>query len=526
MTGNAEAIVFPRTTEEVQAAIREASGQPITVQGARTGISGGAVPDGGVIISMARMTQILSPVELNADGQYTIIVQPGVLLSELREFLKNANGSSGDSPSQGTDTGAPPATGKTHTQQNGRNSGLAVVNRHSTSNIPLSTKRLLFHPDPTESSASIGGMTACNASGACSFAYGATKKHINSIKVVLADGDTLTLKRGENRASARNFQLTTDQGRIISGSLPSYSAPEVKCAAGYAIAPDMDLIDLFIGSEGTLGIITEIELLLSPAPETITGIICFFDTESKTLDFVEMIRKRRFSVDAQLNAIEYFDQGALHLIRSSAAKTGLLIPETKEQWNNALYIEWAHSKECDDQHLALTDELLNKCGNSADNTWLASDAPGMERMKAFRHAVPEQVNSIIADRVRKHPGLTKLGTDLSVPDNRLKDVMHLYRKDLGAAGLEHVIFGHIGNNHVHVNIIPRNITEYKIGKELYRKWAVQVTEWGGSVSAEHGIGRLKREMLARMYGKAHIEEMKALKSLFDPDSVLNPGRLF
>jgi D-lactate dehydrogenase (cytochrome) len=156
----------------------------------------------------------------------------------------------------------------------------------------------------------------------------------------------------------------------------------------------------------------------------------------------------------------------------------------------------------------------------------AQRAPALEKMKQFRHAVPEQVNALIAERKRQHPGLTKLGTDLSVPDGRLKDVMALYRRDLQAAGLEHVIFGHIGNNHVHVNILPRDMRDYAAGKDLYRQWAQQVVAWGGSVSAEHGIGRLKKDLLAVMYGPEGIAAMRRLKALFDPANRLNPGRLF
>ncbi len=133
---------------------------------------------------------------------------------------------------------------------------------------------------------------------------------------------------------------------------------------------------------------------------------------------------------------------------------------------------------------------------------------------------------MIAERKRRYPELTKLGTDLSVPDDKLKPVMRLYRDDLTSAGLEHVIFGHIGNNHVHVNILPRDMDEYATGKRLYRKWAEQVVAWGGSVSAEHGIGRLKKELLAIMYGAKAIEAMRQLKTCFDPAHSLNPSRLF
>ncbi|MDA3925513.1 MAG: FAD-binding oxidoreductase [Kiritimatiellae bacterium] len=486
--GSAAGIAFPKSTADVQAALQSAhmQGSSVTVQGARTGIAGGAVPDNDLIISLARMNHIISPVAVTKVGEYTITVQPGLLLSELQDHLKNVDISS----------------------------------------VPLSTSPLIFPPDPTEASASIGGMTACNASGACSFAYGATRKHIKGITVILANGDSLTLKRGENFATGRTFEIITDQGNEITGKLPQYNAPTVKSAAGYWIKPDMELIDLFIGSEGTLGIITEIELALTPAPAELTGIICFFSRESQTVDFVNQLRTQSSEVAAQLNAIEYFNEGALNLIHASAPKTGLLLPKGSQNWKNAIYIEWAQSNSLSGEHLILVSQLMQSCGASADDTWLASDAPGLKRMKAFRHAVPEQVNSIISERKRKYPELTKLGTDLSVPDSQLQAVMNLYHTGLQAASLEYVIFGHIGDNHVHVNIIPRNMEEYATGKALYTQWAKQVVEWGGSVSAEHGIGTLKKELLAVMYGNEQIQAMRELKALFDPSFMLNPNRLF
>jgi D-lactate dehydrogenase (cytochrome) len=102
----------------------------------------------------------------------------------------------------------------------------------------------------------------------------------------------------------------------------------------------------------------------------------------------------------------------------------------------------------------------------------------------------------------------------------------MYRAGLAAEGLEAVIFGHIGNNHVHVNILPRTLQEYNAGKDLYLRWARQVVALGGTVSAEHGIGKFKVAMLREMFGDQGIHEMREVKRLFDPEGKLNRGNLF
>jgi D-lactate dehydrogenase (cytochrome) len=113
-----------------------------------------------------------------------------------------------------------------------------------------------------------------------------------------------------------------------------------------------------------------------------------------------------------------------------------------------------------------------------------------------------------------------------VPDAALDDVMALYHHGLDGSGLQHVMFGHIGNNHLHVNIIPDTMEEYQRGKNLYLQWASAVVKMGGTVSAEHGVGKLKTALLREMYGDAGISQMRALKALFDPDNLLDRGNLF
>jgi D-lactate dehydrogenase (cytochrome) len=498
-TGTADGIAFPTTSLELCALLRQATqaGRQVTIQGARTGIAAGAVPDGGLIISLSHMDRLLG-VSIDPDGQARVRAQPGVTLQALRNFLEGAaaDTSSWDAASRAALT-------------------------------TLRTSRWMFTPDPTETSASLGGMVACNASGACSFAYGAIRRHIHRLTVALADGDLLELARGAHPATGRHFHLTTRSGRVLSGPLPAYELPKVKNAAGYYVAPDMDLLDLFIGSEGTLGVITEIELTLIPRPPITLGVVCFLPDETRALDLVEWLRDPQPQAGTQRPvAVEYFDRGVLNLLRA-AHTNGAHLPPMAAHWHEAIYVEYAVADDATmDTCSAALANWIETRGGCADDTWAACDDLGRQRMKEFRHAAPEYVNLRIAERQRQHPGLTKLGTDLAVPDAYLRPVMAMYRRDLAAAQLEYVVFGHIGDNHVHVNILPRDMPEYAQGKALYEAWARQVVAWGGSVSAEHGIGKLKTNLLQVMFGAAGVAEMRALKRIFDPASLLGAGNLF
>jgi D-lactate dehydrogenase (cytochrome) len=171
-------------------------------------------------------------------------------------------------------------------------------------------------------------------------------------------------------------------------------------------------------------------------------------------------------------------------------------------------------------------EAMTALGGSDEDTWYATTDRELEPLRAFRHAVPEAVNLLIGERKRSCPELTKLGTDMSSPDAALEQVMAMYRTGLTEAGLESVIFGHIGNNHLHVNILPNSMDEYDKGKALYQSWARRIVSLGGSVSAEHGIGKIKVPFLQMMYTPECIAQMRRVKAIFDPSMMLNPGDLF
>ena len=114
---------------------------------------------------------------------------------------------------------------------------------------------------------------------------------------------------------------------------------------------------------------------------------------------------------------------------------------------------------------------------------------------------------------------------MAVPDSQLETVVQMYNTMLRERGLQSAIWGHIGNNHLHVNILPNSAEEYRKGKELYTEWAATITSMGGAVSAEHGVGKIKAEFL-RVYGQAGIDAMRRTKRCFDPEERLNQGNLF
>lgn len=479
--GRADRIAFPRTEDDVLAALAEARAQklPVTTQGARTGVTGGAVPEGGLILNLAHMDKILAA----ENGE--LRVQPGATLAAIRAAV-------------------PPG--------------------------------FYFAPDPTEPSASIGGMISCNSSGALSFLHGPTRNHVLGLRVALANGDVVDLRRGRDQTAGLRFQLGS-----VSGELPPLRRPAVKNAAGYFVDPDMDLVDLFVGAEGTLGVVTEATLRLLPAPGAVWGLMAFLPSTAAVVGFVDVLRasqrsevgippttNHQPSTAPRLAALEYFDSNCLAFLREHAdelASKGIAVPNLPDG-SACVYAEW-HAPDAAAAEAALmaAAECLPEFGADPDACILADNPHDIEKLKLFRHSAPEMVNSAIDERRKIHPGLVKLGTDMSVPGARLADVLAMYETDLAATDLERLIFGHIGANHLHVNILPRHPADYDAGRALYARWAAQVIAWGGSISAEHGIGKLKRDLFRQMAGDAALAQMRALKKLFDPDGLLNPGTL-
>jgi D-lactate dehydrogenase (cytochrome) len=466
--GHAEKLFIPESIAEIQQIVREAneSGTPVTISGARTGTVGGAVPFGGYVISMERMNKIKS---IDKESR-TAIVEPGVILRDLQKAVE--------------------------------------------------AEGLFYPPDPTEWSCQIGGTVATNASGSRSFKYGATRNYVERLKVILADGDVLNVVRGGDK------ELKTKTGRVIDLKLPTYSRPDVrKNVSGYFATAEMDPIDLFIGSEGTLGVIAEIELSLLLKPEGVFSGIVFFERESDLLAFVVEVKQFSFvsrtgrlaaggptAIDATL--LEYFDDRSLRFISEK-------FPDVPGGMEVAIFFEQETTTQNEDTVFEAWNELLVKHNAAVDDSWFATNDQDREKMREFRHALPVAVNEFISRHKQR-----KVGTDMAVPDEKFAGFLKFYKEILNESGLDYVIFGHIGDCHLHANLLPKNDAEAGKAGHIYGRCIAQAVTLGGVVSAEHGIGKLKAKYLNVMMGERYINEMIELKRAFDPKGILGRGNMF
>ncbi len=350
-----------------------------------------------------------------------------------------------------------------------------------------------YAPDPTEWGASLGGTVATNASGSRSFLYGDTRRHVRALNVVLASGELLKLRRGDKPP----FDLPV---------LPAPSS--TKNTAGYFLRAGMDYLDLFIGSEGTLGIVTEVEVTLLPIHELLFTGVVFFNSDAAALEAVDLWRPVR-----ALRMLEYVDAGALNLLRTR-------FPEIPSDARAALLIEQEVAEGEDAEEAWL--ERLESSGALLEASWFATSAADRDRFRRFRHAVPETVN----DLVRRN-NLTKMGSDFAVPLHRNGEMLRLYRDTLDREFPgQYVIFGHIGDAHLHVNILPATEAEWQRAKQLMSVFARHAFDMGGTVSAEHGLGKRKRELLSIQFTPDQIAAMKQVKARLDPKNLLGRGTLF
>jgi len=339
-------------------------------------------------------------------------------------------------------------------------------------------------------------------------------------------------------------------GITIRAKVPTYDRPEVrKNVSGFFNERPLDAVDLFVGSEGTLGVITEIELSLLPKPQGFFSGIVFFERAIDLLAFVDEARAISFNrrrhrsepravatgspvsdmrsqsqtgnpvatargSDLDATLLEYFDDRALSFISEK-------FPEVPSGMAGAIFFEQETTPENEDALFEQWNALLEKHNADVDKSWFTTTEQDREKMREFRHALPVSVNEFIAKHKQR-----KVGTDMAVPDDKFPGFLKFYKDNLDASGIDYVIFGHIGDCHLHANLLPKNDAEAERSRHIYGRCIAQAVMLGGCVSAEHGIGKLKAKYLNVMMGERYLNEMAELKRAFDPNGILGRGNMF
>jgi len=464
-------VFFPETQHELKVLVKDLflSRTPFTMSGACTGLSGACVPQNGIVISTNNLNRII---DIDYNNQ-TATVEPGVLLSELNDIL-NQNG-------------------------------------------------FFFPPNPTETNSSIGGNIILNSSGSRSFKYGAYRNFIQKLNIILPDGDELNLNVNDSESSSDAIEFKSITSKSF--KVPFYYQTDIKIKNNvpYYLRKGMKPMDLFIGSEGTLGIVSEAVLKFHRQPDENIGFMVFFDNVDNMLNYVEKVRNLSNSHnktdvinngDIAARLIELFDMNSLNILRSKYTQ----VPE------NAIGCIWTEqecSQEYTDEIIANWHKLIKSSGADIDNVWISLNDELNRRYSEIRHSLPTTINEIVTRN-----GYRKIGTDTAVPAEHFNKFYQFVDNLLKSSKLEYAVWGHVGDSHLHANILPKSDEENVLALRFYEIILRKSYELGGTISAEHGIGKIKKKYLSDIYGTDYINQLKAVKMIFDPYNLLGRGNLF
>lgn len=429
-----EGVARPTSREEVTTLLAEctASRTPVTPAGGQTSTTAASITDRGVLLSLRAMDRLLAV----DSARRTVRVEPGAILADVKRAC--------------------------------------------------AAEGLLLPLDPTsEEECTIGGAVACNASGARSLRYGATRRHVVGLTVAMADGSLEHLRRPRLE----------------------------KNTVGYALAHDP--VDWFVGSEGTLGVVVEAELALLPLPEQVIGLAMPFASEQAALRFVTAARE---SAALHPRCIEYFDALALEIVRGAEgsrdwapdAASFVYVEEEPPVGTAPVLEDWLALAE---RHDGLVDDARVYEGEAA-----------LREARRVRHAVPAHMNE--RGDARRAFGGRKVSTDWAVPYPLLAEAIGRARALADEAGIaQAVIYGHAGNGHPHQNFIAHDAEELGRIERVVEATLREVLALGGTVAAEHGIGKLKRKWLPLQMTPLQLRGMEAVKRELDPAGILAPGNV-
>ncbi len=457
------AVAVPADIDDVQTLVRWARSThtPLIPRGSGSGMAGGAIGD-GVIVDLSRMSDIHA---VNATTR-TISVGPGATWQDVDSAAR--------------------AVG------------------------------LRFPPDPSSGAfCSVGGMVSTNASGAHTLKYGATRRWVQALDCVFDDGTRATVRRGipapSHVAPLNRFGDIANALRAAEAISPSVHAGVRKDSSGYGIhafSESDDVVDVLVGSEGTLAIVVGIELMLADAPRATSSLLgCFPTLEAAVVAAVQ-------AREAGAAACELLDRTFLDV-----AATAAPLPNVPPNSEAVLLAEVeADTVEAARRAAAALAGAFHAAG--ATSVELAVTTGDEHDMWELRHAA----SPILA---RLGPTLTSMQfvEDSAVPPAKLPDYVRGVRGILTKHDVKGVIFGHAGDSHIHVNpLIDVNRTDWReVVAALLAAVVALTASLGGTLDGEHGDGRLRTPLLSQIWPTEVLERFRAVKQAFDPAGIFNPG---
>ena len=436
----------------------------VTISAGKTNLTGSATPNGGLILSIVNMKKPHTQININ---NKTVKTSVGTILEDMRNDI-----------------------------------------------LELSNKKLYYPVDPTSrKDACIGGTISCNASGFIPGDKGAMRYWVKSLKIILTNGYIAKVNRGDYISKDAEFILICDKEEI-SIKVPTYHRPKIKNASGPFTSDneEIDFIDLIIGSEGVFGLITEVELHLADSPIDFLDLFITLPSENDAVNLRGYLNHKKILY--KLNALEYFGYNCQNYMEH---KNKLF----KTDSSVGIYIQYPIFNETMDdviqQWVILLDE--SNCGIKDENVFLLNSPENWRIFFEARHSMPAK-----ALEKTKELDAVSIITDTIVPYKNFNDFLKFSHKILKKNNIEYLLFGHLGDCHLHFHVIYTN-DEAPIINDLYRQIIQKSADLDGVYSAEHGTGKRKTIDFFECYGQEAVDQVQQCKLAFDPNNILNTGNI-
>ena len=440
---------------------------PITVSAGQTNLTGSATPKEGIVLS----TSLLTSPDVKIDINNKEVTSPaGITLENLRkEILKQSN-------------------------------------------------MQLFYPvDPTSRyDAYVGGTISCNASGFIPGEQGATRYWVNGFDLILPNGNLIKVKRGQYNSKNSKFVICDEKNNIVI-PVPNYKRPNIKNASGPFSCDkgEIDFVDFIIGSEGIYGMLTSCNLKLINRPKEYLDLFISLENELSAVRFHDFLYDHFKGDMSQLSALEYFGYNC----QSYMKHKDFLFNNKSDV---GIYIQIPIYNDTLDKKIIEWTDLFKQFNNSInlEDIIVLNDPLNWKKFFEARHSIPDN-----ALRRTRQLGGVSIITDTIVPPNNFMQYLKSAHKVLQKSKIEYLLFGHLGDCHLHFHLIPNGKQDKKC-MEVYDYLVDTSSKLGGVYSAEHGTGKRKRNDFNKCYGNSAVKMVKKSKLAIDPDLILNRGNIF